>query len=795
MFPNYIFENTHIKILLLLGSIILTSCGGTTDTDPTDTASWSSWSQWLPASTTDTNVMIIDQSRTRNCSVSVNGTVDSPAPSCIGSSSETRSITNTAYIDAVSDSTGTTTTDPTDTATWVLGQWTPANNADTNILAVDQTRNSSCVVTVIGVADNKAPICTGDAPSATRTIDNPLAASADTATWVWSAWTPTNNADTNMLTVVQSRSSSCVVTVIGVADDPAPSCAGDTPTSTTRTIDNPLAAAADTATWVLGQWTPANNADTNMLTVDQTSNSSCVVTVIGVADNPAPSCTGNTPASETRVIDNPLAASADTTTWVWSQWTPTNNTDTSVLSFAQTRTSSCIVTVNGVADNPAPICTGDTPTSQAQTIDNPLAASADTATWTWSQWTPTNNTDTNVLSFAQTRTSSCIVTVNGVADNPAPTCSGNTPTSATKIIDNSLAASVDTAAWVWSPWTPANNANTSILTVKQNRTSSCVVTVKGVADDPAPTCTGSTLTSKIRVIDNQLAAAAVDTATWVWGAWTPSNSNPNSSIIYIDQTRTSICKVTVNGVADEPAATCGNTPTSQTRSVTNVFAVPDADYPTLPINISAQITVNSSTPKWFLADIPATYQTEAPGELYLSVHTTGVLNSQGEIYDYAKNLSDILGALVTDDDTGVGENFSLIHQVAAGTKYLIRVDAGAVIGSTYTITADVLYKVGGFLFSAKNMSVVEGEANQYKMRLFEQPGNTAVVHIDAGPYLKVNEVVNAEHTNYTYPSNNDSGWWVTGGFSTPLFFRHTRVPFTTDNWAIPRTVKFQTTTR
>ena len=251
MFPNYIFENTHIKILLLLGSIILTSCGGTTDTDPTDTASWSSWSQWLPASTTDTNVMIIDQSRTRNCSVSVNGTVDSPAPSCVGSSSETRSITNTAYIDAVSDSTGTTTTDPTDTATWVLGQWTPANNADTNILAVDQTRNSSCVVTVIGVADNKAPICTGDAPSATRTIDNPLAASADTATWVWSAWTPTNNADTNMLTVVQSRSSSCVVTVIGVADDPAPSCAGDTPTSTTRTIDNPLAAAADTATWVL----------------------------------------------------------------------------------------------------------------------------------------------------------------------------------------------------------------------------------------------------------------------------------------------------------------------------------------------------------------------------------------------------------------------------------------------------------------------------------------------------------------------------------------------------------------
>ena len=273
-------------------TVILASCGGgtTTETNPADTASWSSWSQWSPASTTNTSVMTINQTRTRSCAVAVNGAADSPAPTCSGSSSETRSITNTAYIDTNSGSTGTTTTDPTDTATWVLGQWTPANNADTNILTVDQTRSSSCMVTVNGTADNPAPSCTGDTPtSEMRTIDNPLALSADTAAWVWDAWTPTNNADTNMLTVDQTRTSSCMLTIIGVEDTSAAMCTGNAP-SETRTIDNPLAAAADTAAWVWDAWTPTNNADTNMLTVDQTRTSSCMITIIGVADTPLPSC-------------------------------------------------------------------------------------------------------------------------------------------------------------------------------------------------------------------------------------------------------------------------------------------------------------------------------------------------------------------------------------------------------------------------------------------------------------------------------------------------------------------------
>ena len=238
-----------MKFLLLSGSIILASCGGgttATNPNPADTASWSSWSQWSPASTTDTSVMSIDQVRTRSCPVTVNGSADIPAPSCVGSSSETRSITNTAYIDS-----GPGTTDTTDIATWVYGQWQPANNGDTNMLTIEQTRSSSCVVTVIGVADNPAPSCIGDTPtSATRVIDNPLAPSADTATWVYGQWAPVNNGDTNMLTIEQTRSSSCVVTVIGVVDNPAPSCIGDTPTSATRVIDNPLAPSADTAAWI-----------------------------------------------------------------------------------------------------------------------------------------------------------------------------------------------------------------------------------------------------------------------------------------------------------------------------------------------------------------------------------------------------------------------------------------------------------------------------------------------------------------------------------------------------------------
>ena len=568
------------EVLLIVGLITLASCGGNSDgnsggnsdgnsggnsggNDATDTAVWSEWSEWSPAST-DTSVMTIDQARTRSCQVSINGTADSPAPVCSGSSSETRTITNPAYDDASSSSTAIA-----DTATWVLGQWTPTNNSDTSILIVEQTRSSSCTVIVNGVADNPAPSCIGNTPtSEIRVIDNPLAIAAiDSATWTWSAWTATNNANTSILTVEQERTSSCAVTVNGVADNPAPSCIGNTPTSEIRVIDNPLAiAATDSATWTWSAWTATNNANTSILTVEQTRTSSCAVTVNGVADNPAPSCIGNTPTSEIRVIDNPLTIAAiDSATWTWSAWTATNNANTSILTVEQTRTSSCAVTVNGVADNPAPSCIGNTPTSEIRVIDNPLTVAAiDSATWTWSAWTPTNNANTSILTVEQTRTSSCAVTVNGVADNPAPSCIGNTPTSEIKTVENPLAA--DIAVWrTWSEWSPAaSNTNTSVIYILQTRSRTCEIMVNGDDDDQAAMCSG--YDNETRSITNTLAA---DIANWsAWSQWTPAFNTNITQAIVINQSRNRTCNVVVRGNTDDPAPTCsGSTDETHTGTI------------------------------------------------------------------------------------------------------------------------------------------------------------------------------------------------------------------------------------
>ena len=309
-----------------------------------------------------------------------------------------------------------------------------------------------------------------------------------------------------MLTIEQTRSSSCVVTVIGVVDNPAPSCIGDTPTSATRVIDNPLAPSADTATWIYGQWAPANNADTSMLTIEQTRSSSCQVTVIGVADNPAPSCIGDTPTSATRVIDNPLAPSADTAAWIWSTWTPTNNADTSILTVEQTRTSLCQVTVIGIIDNPAPSCTGNTP-SATQIVANPLAA--DIAAWTvWSQWSPNNtNTDTSIIYISQNRSRNCVVMINGNTDTITPTCSGSTSTveMENRSVTNTLAA--DTASWSAWEWSPSNG-DTNSITFTQTRSRTCNTVVIGDSDMPPVNCSGDS--SQTRTIDNPNFLAGLD---------------------------------------------------------------------------------------------------------------------------------------------------------------------------------------------------------------------------------------------------------------------------------------------
>ena len=422
-------------LFLCFSTMILISCGGgtTTETNPTDTASYGNWSQWSPASTTNTSVMTINQTRTRSCAVTVNGAADSPAPTCSGSSSETRSITNTAYIVPSSD-----TTDTALYGNW--SQWTPASTTNTSVMTINQTRTRNCAVTVNGIADIPAPNCSGS-NSETRSITN-------------TAYIDSGTTDTT-----------------GITD----------PTDPT----NPT----DTATWVLGQWLPANNADTNMLTIEQTRSSSCQVTANGIKDNPAPICTGNTPTSQTQTIDNPLAASADTAAWVWSAWTPANAVDTSVLTIEQTRYSSCQVTIIGVEDNPAPTCTGNTAT-ETRSVANPLAA--DTAAWTvWSQWSPTNtNTNTSIIYIDQTRSRTCAVMVYGNTDTITPSCSGSTSTVEieNRSVTNTLAADTVTLG-AWGQWSLPINTFTQAIVVNQSRSRTCDVVVRGDIDNTA-ICSG-----------------------------------------------------------------------------------------------------------------------------------------------------------------------------------------------------------------------------------------------------------------------------------------------------------------
>ena len=465
--------------LLLLGSMALTSCGGSNTNsnnpvdnpnpvaDPTDTAVWGSWSQWSPANNTDTSVINIEQVRERNCSLTVNGNADNPAPACSGSSSETRTFTNPLAAD---------------TASWTAwSQWSPpASNTDTNILVIDQNRSRTCTITIIGDADDSAPTCSGDNMQA-RTATNLLSQETDIAAWgQWSQWTPPNNTDTSVINIVQTRSRTCKVTIFGtITDDPAPTCdaSGSATQSETRSFSNPLAInVADTATWVWNPWIPANNANTSVLTIEQSRTSICEVAVNGAKDNPAPSCTGTAP-SQTQTITNPLAA--DTASW--SAWTPTNtNADSSIINIIQKR--NCVVTIIGDTDDTVPSCGASGETSQTQSVTNTLAA--DTASW--SAWTPTN-ADSSIINIIQKR--NCVVTIIGNTDNSAPSCDASGETSQTQSVTNTLAADTLTIS-AWSGWSLASNANTNVMAVIQIRNRTCSVNIIGESDNPALTCSG-----------------------------------------------------------------------------------------------------------------------------------------------------------------------------------------------------------------------------------------------------------------------------------------------------------------
>ena len=199
----------------------------------------------------------------------------------------------------------------------------------------------------------------------------------------------------------------------------------------------------------------------------------------------------------TRTIVNPLAtnptnpanpSAADTATW--SAWSPTNNVNTSVLMITQTRI--CEISLNGVADVPAPTCDASGDTSQTKTVVNPLAA--DTATWSaWENWTPASNSNTSIIYITQTRMRTCEVTPIGNTDDSEPNCSAiyGGSNSETRSVTNTLAADIATLS-AWGQWMLPPVTFTQAIVVNQSRSRTCDIVVRGATDTTAVTCNGST---------------------------------------------------------------------------------------------------------------------------------------------------------------------------------------------------------------------------------------------------------------------------------------------------------------
>ena len=349
--------------------------------------------------------------------------------------------------------------------------------------------------------------------------------------------------------------------------------------SDTQTVNNPNYNPADTVTWtVWSQWTPAI-ASSNVQQITQTRSRTCEVIENGIADDPQPNCSaidgGSSTATQTITNPNYDADNSDpidTAAWSnWSQWSPATAT-IDVQQIQQTRTRTCEVIENGIADDPAPTCSAiDGGNSDTQTVNNPNYNPADTATWSvWSQWSPATAT-IDVQQIQQTRTRTCEIIENGIADDPALTCSaidgGNS--SATQTVNNPDYNPADTASWsAWSQWSPANNTDTSVITITQTRTRTCEVIENGDPDDPAANCSAidGGNTSATKMITNPLAA---DTAVWgAWSLWSPT-STADTSLINIAQTRTRTCQVTPIGNTDNPAPNCsGSTSTIETATQT-----------------------------------------------------------------------------------------------------------------------------------------------------------------------------------------------------------------------------------
>ena len=204
----------------------------------------------------------------------------------------------------------------------------------------------------------------------------------------------------------------------------------------------------DTAEWSeWGEWQPILVSHYNA-TIPEIRFRNCEITIVGDKDDANPICEGE--ASETRTIANSDYQPADSATWLaWSAWSPTVAAS-NVATLTQTRTRSCDLTVNSTADQPPPICTGEAYETQTMAnvdYDASNTDAVDVAQWSdWSAWSPESGA-ADLLAISQTRSRSCQVAVNAIADEPPPVCSGvasesrigiNSAASPFKLADNGI---------------------------------------------------------------------------------------------------------------------------------------------------------------------------------------------------------------------------------------------------------------------------------------------------------------------------------------------------------------------
>ena len=490
------YKSVKVKSLALLMLAMLVGCGSS-NTDPNDTASWSSWSSWTPA-TANSDIKQLTQTRTRTCQIVVNGTADSPAPICSGSNSDTQVVVNINYDP----------NDPNDTAIWSSwGSWTPTT-ATSDIKQLTQTRTRTCQIAVNGTADSPAPICSGS-NSDTQVVVNinydPNDPN-DTAIWSsWGSWTPTI-ATNAIKQLTQTRTRTCQIAVNGIADSPAPICSGSS--SDTQTIPNPtynfiVFPLHTNGVTILCQ--NANIGDAGIInaiiytkrTKDQinTTNAatSCTSDITNMSNlfGNNPTFNGDISHWDTSSVtdmsgmfSSALAFNRDISSWDTSSVTNMSSMFNQASAFNQNLSGWNVTQINSLPNN----FSND---SALITANHPVAWAADTATWSaWSQWTPANNTDTNIVTIEQIRTRTCEVTVIGNTDTSIVDCLGIDGGSSiqTQNIANPLAADIATLS-TWSQWLLPFNTFTQAIVVNQSRSRTCNVVVRGDIDDPA-ICSG-----------------------------------------------------------------------------------------------------------------------------------------------------------------------------------------------------------------------------------------------------------------------------------------------------------------